>query len=194
MTSLDMNVGGTGTAIQNETEFGSTPLSVDTTSGIGGTGQPVQMELGGTGTALTTEIGGTGTAVGIDSKSDSTAHIDTKSDSHAQVETRSNLDSDSRMLVDLKPMVVDLCTTMNFGRLPDTAIRKPYRHRFCFSMFGSEILAFEMSGESQTYVESLPQPPVVVRGPESGHGRRGGWPQHGSDDPGGHRPGLVIPI
>lgn len=46
-------------------------------------------------------------------------------------------------------MVVDLCSTMNFGRLPDTAIRKPYRHRFRFSMLGSEILAFEISGGHQ---------------------------------------------
>lgn len=167
MTGLDLNVGGTGNAIQNETEFGSTPLSVGTTSRIGNTGQPVQMEISGTGTALTTEIDGTGTAVEIDSKSDSAAHIDANSDSHAQVETRSNLDSDARMLVDLRPMVVDLCATMNFGRLPDTAIRKPYRHRFCFSMFGSEILAER---------------------------HRDGWPQRRDDDPGGYRPGLVIPI
>lgn len=143
------------------------------------------MEIGGTGTALTTEIGGTGTAIAIDSKSDS----------HAQVETRSNLDSDARMLVDLKPMVVDLCTTMNFGKLPDTAIRKPYRHRFSFSMFGAEILAFEMSGESQTYVEALPRQPMVVRGPEGSHGRRRDTRSHHENDkPGGPGGGLVISV
>lgn len=31
---------------------------------------------------------------------------------------------------------LDLCTTVNSGRLPDTATRKPYWHRFCLSMYG----------------------------------------------------------
>lgn len=84
---------------------------------------------------MASRIGGTGTAIGIGSKSDS----------HAQAETRSNLDSDAPM-IDLKPMAVDLCTTMNFGGLPDTAIGKPYRHRSRFPLFVPESFVLEMSG------------------------------------------------
>src|SRR5262245_55984185 len=38
------------------------------------------------------------------------------------------LKTDSSVSVDLKPAVVDLCLTLNFGKLPNVCIKQPYHH------------------------------------------------------------------
>jgi hypothetical protein len=169
------------------------------------------ITLGGGTKPLDTQMGGDGNPLAIDTTStvhtpdvmqtDTTLHTPDVMQTDVTLHTpdvmrtdstsRSDIKADSRMLIDLKPMVVDMCTTLNFGKMPETCVRQPYEHRFCFTLFGIEVMAFEMRGESRTYTESMPDRPAVVWGGEGVHrtGRDHEW-----DERDGGRHGLVIPI
>jgi len=186
---LEIEMGGT-----------STPLSVDLTgntnsnTNIGGTGTAIatDMNVGGTGTPLVSDmnIGGTGTPLATEI----TLHTPDV------LRTHSDINADSRMFVDLRPVVVDMCATLNFGRVPEVCVRQPYEHRFRMTLFGTEIMAFEFRGENRSYIENMPARPAVVGDARGGdrhdrHPGAGGEHPRPFDDPaasGG--PGLVIPI
>lgn len=179
--SISENIGGT-----------STPLSID----IGGGNTPVTMDVGGTGTAIATDmnVGGTGTPLTSDMNIGGGAKpLATDITLHTPdvMRTRSEVTTDSRMLVDLKPVVMDMCTTLNFGRVPEVCVRQPYEHRFRVTLFGTEIMAFEFRGENRSYTENMPGRPAVV-GATHGHDRHDGGTgdEHGPEA----GPGLVIPI
>jgi len=166
----------------------SKPLTTD--MNLGGGAAPVTVEIGGDpGSPLTTDmnIGGTKTPL----STDITLHTPDV------LRTRSDINADSRMAVDLKPVVVDMCTTVNFGRVPEICVRQPYEARYCITLFGTEIMAFEFRGENRTYTENMPGAPAVVG--TAGGADRHDEPDHAhhglSDDPGdGDGPGLVISI
>jgi len=90
------------------------------------------------------------------------ADLDT--DSHLKVEP---LTTDSSVTVDLKPAVVDLCLTLNVGKLPNVRIKQPYHHRVGFSLFGMELWGFSISGEQETVIQEQHQHPRVALG--AGH-------------------------
>ena len=91
--------------------------------------------------------------------------IATKSD----IGVKSDLTLDIKpldMTVDVKPVVLDLCYTVNVGRIPETRIRNPYRHHIGLTLFGTEVLGMTFEGEQDTVIEDLHRQPMVVEGRE----------------------------
>ena len=87
--------------------------------------------------------------------------------------------------IDVKPLVVDLCYTVNVGRLPETKIRNPYRHHIGLTLFGTEVVGVTFEGEQDTVIEDLHRQPMVVEGHEYfEHEHRGG--RRGDDGDGLH--------
>ena len=90
--------------------------------------------------------------------------IVTKSDSTAKsdINSKSDVTSDSRnaLLVDLKPVVLDVCSTTS-TKLPQGEIVQPYNLHFGITMFGMELFGFTLGGESRTVMKRLPKKPQV---------------------------------
>lgn len=72
----------------------------------------------------------------------------------------------NHMSLDVRPLVIDACTKIEFGRLPSTRIRQPYQKHFGITFFGIEVMGFTMSGEEQIIIQDLPEKPKVVWGGE----------------------------
>jgi hypothetical protein len=73
------------------------------------------------------------------------------------------LKTDSSVSVDLKPAVVDLCLTLNIGKLPNVCIRQPYHHHIGFTLWGTEVWGYTFSGEQETLIqEHHPDPRVAL--------------------------------
>jgi hypothetical protein len=179
----------------------STPVATDVS--LAGGAVPVTVEIGGDpGNPLTTDvnIGGTSTPVTTDVNIGGTkTPVSTDITLHTPdvMRTSSDIKTDSRMSIDLKPVVTDMCVTVNFGQVPEMCVRQPYETRGSITLFGTEIMAFEFRGENRTYTENMPDRPAVVGAAwaQDRHDRPG-YAQHGqTDEPAdGDGPGLVIPI
>jgi len=86
--------------------------------------------------------------------------------SHIQVDP---LTTDSSVSVDLKPAVVDLCLTLNVGKVPNLCVRQPYHHHVGFTLWGTEVWGYTFSGELETVVEEhRPQPQLTLGGAPGG--------------------------
>jgi hypothetical protein len=73
--------------------------------------------------------------------------------------------------LDVRPMVMDFCFKFEFGDLPSTCIRQPYQHHFGITLFGIEILGFNLAGESRILIEDVVKKPQVVWGGGHDEGR-----------------------
>jgi hypothetical protein len=93
--------------------------------------------------------------------------------------------ADSTIGLDVRPLVMDLCFKVEFGRPPPTCIRKPYHHHFGITLFGMEVLGFNFSGESRTIIGELPHTPQVVWGGEQPVSPPGGKRPKPHTEPGG---------
>jgi hypothetical protein len=98
-----------------------------------------------------------------DNKSDLTIHP-IKTDS--TVKTDSTIKTDSTAELDVKPLVVDQCLRISFGPVPPTCVRQPYQQHIGFTFFGVEIFGFNVEGEGQVVVDTLPSKPHIVRAEE----------------------------
>lgn len=81
----------------------------------------------------------------------STANVDLKLeplDVDLKIEPLS-VTSDSKSLVDLKPVVVDSCQTIKLAPLPPIHMEQPYSQHFGFTYMGMELFGFTMSGKSE---------------------------------------------
>ncbi|HEX7139681.1 MAG TPA: hypothetical protein VF219_17645 [Vicinamibacterales bacterium] len=83
-------------------------------------------------------------------KSDITTHSDIKSDS----------DSNSALSVDLKPVVLDVCSTSS-TKLPHGEISQPFHVHFGLTWFGTEFFGFNLGGESRMILQDLPKKPAI---------------------------------
>jgi len=132
-------------------------------------------------------------------KTEGTNAVDLKADVKANVDSNSNstthlsidpLKTDSSLAVDLKPAVVDLCLTLNVGKVPSLCIRQPYRHRIGFTLYGVEVFGFSFSGEQETVISELgPRPQTLPRAeapwpPERVHHVHGHGGHHEHREPG----------
>jgi hypothetical protein len=70
--------------------------------------------------------------------------------------------------LDVRPLVMDFCFKFEFGEFPSTCIRQPYQHHFGITLFGIEVLGFNLAGESRILIEDVVKKPQVVWGGE-GH-------------------------
>jgi len=125
----------------------------------------------------------------IDMKSTSTSDIDLNSTSDIKVDTsdirtelvlpqplktESNFaitepivsQNSSDIGLDIRPMVMDFCFKFEFGKLPPACIRKPYDHHFGITLFGMEVLGFNLSGESRTIIGEVSKQPKIAWGGE----------------------------
>lgn len=66
--------------------------------------------------------------------------------------------------LDVKPLTADLCLTLGLNTLPPTRVCSPFRTHFGISLFGTEIVGFDVAGENRFTMEPLPQPPQVAWG------------------------------
>lgn len=90
----------------------------------------------------------------------------------------------NEMALDIRPLTVDLCLNVNFGRLPPTCIRQPYQNHFGITLFGIEILGFNLTGESRMVIEDPQSKPHIAWGGEqaaqpSTHGNVSPQPEPG---------------
>jgi hypothetical protein len=65
-----------------------------------------------------------------------------------------SVSSDSKSLVDLKPVVVDSCQTIRLAPLPPIHMEQPYSQHFGFTYMGMELFGFTMSGTSEVRLHS----------------------------------------
>jgi hypothetical protein len=84
------------------------------------------------------------------------------SDSKSDINTKSDVTSDSKnaIAVDLKPVVLDVCSTTS-TKLPQGEIIQPFHLHFGVTMFGMEMLGFNLAGEQRTVMKKLPKKPAV---------------------------------
>jgi len=125
----------------------------------------------------------------IDATMNSDSDIELKSDSNIKIDT-SNIRTEfvlpqplrtessftipdpivmqntSNMGLDIRPMVMDFCFKIEFGRPPPTCIRQPYQHHFGITLFGVELLGFNLAGETRIVIEEPAKQPQVAWGGE----------------------------
>ena len=82
---------------------------------------------------------------------------------------RTESTSDNALTLDVKPVVLDSCTRIEFGPIPPTRVRQPYHRHFGIKLFGIEVLAFTMTGEEQLIIQDLPKQAHVVHGGHHAH-------------------------
>src|SRR5579859_7772097 len=90
------------------------------------------------------------------STTNSTANVDLKVEPLAvdlKVEPLT-VSSDSRSLIDLKPVVLDSCQTIKLAPLPPIHMEQPYSQHFGFTFMGMELFGFTMSGKSEVRLHS----------------------------------------
>ena len=75
-------------------------------------------------------------------------------------------ESTSDLSLDIKPVAVDLCLNVNLGQIPPTCVRLPFQQHFGITLFGVEILGFNIAGESRIVIEDLPNKPQIAWGGE----------------------------
>jgi hypothetical protein len=121
------------------------------------------------------------------SKSDSTASVDLK------VEPL-KISSDSTSEIDLKPLAIDSCQTLKLAPLPPIKMEQPYSQHFGITFMGMELLGFNVSGKSETYLHSPPKPrqySVHISEPCDRCGEPGHKPRPASAQP---RSGLRVRV
>jgi hypothetical protein len=101
----------------------------------------------------------------------------TKSDanSNANVTTKSDVTSDSKnaLSVDLKPVVLDVCSTTTTN-LPHGEVIQPFNYHVGITWLGTEVFGFNFGGESKTIMRDLPKHPAVDWAAQQNAGR----PEH----------------
>jgi len=68
--------------------------------------------------------------------------------------------SENSISVDLKPIVLDLCST-NGIKLPQGEISQPFHLHFGLTWFGMEVFGYTLGGETRTVLQDLPKKPAV---------------------------------
>jgi hypothetical protein len=91
-------------------------------------------------------------------------------DSRQELAVTEPIRTDASSTLDLKPLVIDVCSRTGQASLPPTHVCQPYQHRIGFTVMGMELFGVTWSGESQTIVADRPGGPAVVWGPvQSAH-------------------------
>ena len=85
-----------------------------------------------------------------------------RTESKIDATAKADVTSDSRnaLSVDLKPIVLDVCSTTS-SKLPHGQISQPFNLHFGLTWFGMELLGFNLGGQSQMILEDLPKKPAI---------------------------------
>src|SRR5690606_29729621 len=71
-------------------------------------------------------------------------------DSRQEMAVTDPIRTDASSTVDLRPVVVELCTRVGEASPPPRHVCEPYRHRVGLTVMGIELLGLDWSGETQT--------------------------------------------
>jgi hypothetical protein len=141
---------------------GGVNIPKDYTIALGSTSTPLQVDVDidkiapitvNSNLAITEPIVSQSTS---NATTNSTANVDLKLEPlnvDLKVEPLS-VSSDSKSLVDLKPVVVDSCQTIKLAPLPPIHMEQPYSQHFGFTYMGMELFGFTMSGKSEVRLHS----------------------------------------
>jgi hypothetical protein len=89
------------------------------------------------------------------STSNSTSNATTNSTANVDLKVEPlTVNSDSKSLIDLKPVVVDSCQTIKLAPLPPIHMEQPYSQHFGITYMGMELFGFTMSGKSELRLHS----------------------------------------
>ena len=89
------------------------------------------------------------------STSNSTSNATTNSTANVDLKIEPlTVTSDSKSLIDLKPVVVDSCQTIKLAPLPPIHMEQPYSQHFGITYMGMELFGFTMSGKSELRLHS----------------------------------------
>lgn len=66
--------------------------------------------------------------------------------------------------LDVKPLTADLCLNLGINSLPATRICAPFSTHFGITLFGVEVLGFNVAGQNELRIEPLPTPATVAWG------------------------------
>lgn len=69
------------------------------------------------------------------------------------------IDSDSKSEIDIKPLVVDSCTTLKLAPLPPIRMEQPYSQHYGVTFMGMELWGLNISGKSEMFLHSPPKSP-----------------------------------
>ena len=122
---LPITIGGDGTTINTDTEIKLDPIELKI--------DPLKADL---------------KIEPLKVSTDSSITTDSK------VSTDSKVVSDSKSAIDLKPVAVDSCTTLKLAPLPPVCLDQPYSQHFGITFMGMELWGFNISGKSQTFLNS----------------------------------------
>ena len=135
----------------------SSTVNVDIPSG-----QPLPITIGGDGTPLSTDV-----EIKLDPielkvdplQADLKVEplqisTDSKLSTDSKISTDSKVLSDSKSQIDLKPVALDSCTTLKLAPLPPVCVEQPYSQHFGITFMGIELWGFNLSGKSQTFMNS----------------------------------------
>ena len=80
----------------------------------------------------------------------------------SKLDTKSDLTSDSKsaMVVDLKPVALDVCLNTS-TKLPQGEIAQPFSFHVGLTFFGMEYFGVNFGGESRVVMRDLPKKPAV---------------------------------
>jgi len=136
------------------------------TIGLGSTSTPLQVDVDidkiapvtvNSNLAITQPIVSQSTSTSTsNATTNSTANVDLKLEPLSvdlKVEPLS-VTSDSKSLIDLKPVVVDSCQTIKLAPLPPIHMEQPYSQHFGITYMGMELFGFTMSGKSELRLHS----------------------------------------
>jgi hypothetical protein len=113
--------------------------------------------------------------------SDQTVKADTTSKSDITTSSAVNSDSKNALVVDLKPVVLDVCSTTT-TKLPHGEILQPFNLHFGMTYFGVEMMGFNLSGEQRTIMRDLPKKPAVDWPAQQQHTAHPSTPGHSHSD------------
>lgn len=72
--------------------------------------------------------------------------------------------------VDLKPVAVDTCFRLEFAPPPPTEVHTPYDQRWALSLWGQELVALSVCGQTSTEIRPAARRPVVLGREDRGSG------------------------
>jgi hypothetical protein len=134
------------------------------TIALGSTSTPLQVDVDIDKIAPLTVNSNLAVTQPIVSQSTSTSNATTNSTANVDLKLEPlNMDlkveplsvsSDSKSLIDLKPVVVDSCQTIKLAPLPPIHMEQPYSQHFGFTYMGMELFGFTMSGKSELRLHS----------------------------------------
>jgi hypothetical protein len=102
-------------------------------------------------------------------------------------------DSKSAMLVDLKPVAMDVCLNTS-SKLPQGQIYSPFTFHLGLTWFGVEFFGLNLGGETRTVLQDLPKKPLIDWPAQQNAPVSPSPPYHDESVPGSRDRGLKVRI